>query len=148
MFKSPISVHDDPFQVSAKADVFVIFPPKAIASVVDPTENIPNLAVFTSAISVQEVPFQLSTRSIYVVVYPATYKAAEAVPFPPPCCLPVFKSFFSVQLLPFQSSVSVLFEPGVPPKIIPSAAVAPAAPPNHDEKGRDLSKSGGSSLKF
>jgi hypothetical protein len=55
--------------------------------------------------------------------------AAVPVPFPESCCLPVFKSFTSVQELPSHSSVSVLFEPGDPPKIKPSVTV-PQAPPN------------------
>ena len=57
MFKSPTSVHVEPFHVSA---IFVSGgpPPKAIADVCEPAAPICERAVLTSAISDQALPFQ------------------------------------------------------------------------------------------
>ena len=61
-FKSPTSVHVDPFQVSvSSSEPGPVLPPKANAAVeADPAPLILSLAEFKSPVSVQALPFQVS----------------------------------------------------------------------------------------
>ena len=80
-FKSPTSVQEEPFQVSAAAELPDGFgaPPKAIADVVVPVAPGPNLPAFKSPTSVQLDPSHDSTIAC-APGSPAIAKAAVFVP--------------------------------------------------------------------
>ena len=102
VFKFETSVQEEPFQVSASAELLVLYPPNIIPEGPD-VPPLPSLllAVLTSDTAVQLDPFQLSALAMFAVVLsPDALIDAVKLPKPVFSLHAVFKSFSSVNAEP------------------------------------------------